>query len=314
VGLTVGVDVGGTKIAAGVVDDAGAILVEETEPTPAADPNALASAISDLVTRLRRSYQVEAVGIGAAGFVDAKRSSVLFAPNINWTDEPLAADVGSQVGLPVVVENDANAAAWAEFQFGAGKDVDDLLMIAVGTGIGGGYVTENRLYRGAFGVAGEVGHMRVIPGGIKCGCGRYGCWEQYASGRSLVREAKDRIATELPEAAALAALAGPDGDGLTGQMVTAEATAGDPLSRELLADVGRWLGAGIATLVAVLDPAVVVVGGGVGEAGDLVMLPARRSFARTLPAATHRPHPELRVTSLGNRAGMIGAADLARTP
>lgn len=313
-GLTVGVDVGGTKIAAGVVDDAGRILVEETEPTPAADPNALANAIADLVTRLRGAHQIEAVGIGAAGFVDAKRSSVLFAPNINWTDEPLAADVSSLVGLPVVVENDANAAAWAEFQFGAGKDVDDLLMIAVGTGIGGGYVTENRLYRGAFGIAGEVGHMRVVPSGIRCGCGRYGCWEQYASGRALVREAKDRIATELPEAAALAGLAGPDGDGLTGQMVTAEANAGDPLSRELLAEVGRWLGAGIATLVAVLDPAVVVLGGGVGEAGDLVMEPTRRSFARTLPAAAHRPHPELRGTSLGNRAGMIGAADLARTP
>ena len=313
-GLTVGVDVGGTKIAAGVVDDAGTILVEEIEPTPATDPNTLATAIADLVSRLRRSHRIEAVGIGAAGFVDAKRSSVLFAPNINWTDEPLAADVSSQVGLPVVVENDANAAAWAEFQFGAGKDVDDLLMVAVGTGIGGGYVTEKRLYRGAFGIAGEVGHLRVVPGGIRCGCGRYGCWEQYASGRALVREAKDRIATELPEAAAIAALAGGDGAGLTGQMITSKAHDGDPLSQELLAQIGHWLGAGIASLVVVLDPAVVVLGGGVAEAGDLVLEPARQAFARTLPAAAHRPHPELRPTSLGNRAGLIGAADLARTP
>jgi glucokinase len=314
VGLTVGVDIGGTKIAAGVVDDVGTILDEATEPTPATDPKALATAVAGLVDRLRGTHEVEAVGIGAAGFVDAKRATVLFAPNINWTDEPLAGEVGAQVGLPVVVENDANAAAWAEFQFGAGKDVDDLLMVAVGTGIGGGYVTENRLYRGAFGVAGEVGHLRVVPGGIRCGCGRYGCWEQYASGRALVREAKDRISTELPEAATLAAAARRDDEGLTGQLVTALAQAGDPLAQELLADVGRWLGAGVASLVTVLDPAVVVLGGGVTEAGDLLLEPARRAFARTLPAAAHRPQPLLRPTSLGNRAGLIGAADLARIP
>jgi glucokinase len=314
VGLTVGVDVGGTKIAAGVVDHAGAILVEETEPTPATDPGAIATAIGDVVGRLRRSHDIEAVGIGAAGFVDAKRSTVLFAPNISWEDEPLADQVGAHVDLPVVVENDANAAAWGEFQFGAGKDVDDLLLIAVGTGIGGGYVTENRLYRGAFGIAGEVGHLRMVPAGIRCGCGRYGCWEQYASGQALVREARDRIADELPEAAALSAVVGGDPDRLTGPMVTERAQADDPLARELLADVGRWLGEGIASLVTVLDPAVIVLGGGVAEAGDLIVEPARRAFARTLPAAAHRPAPKLHTTDLGNRAGLIGAADLARTP
>jgi len=314
VGLTVGVDVGGTKIAAGVVDDAGEILVEETEPTPATDPAAIATAIADVVGRLRQSHEIEAVGIGAAGFVDAKRSTILFAPNISWTAEPLAGQVGARIGLPVVVENDANAAAWGEFQFGAGKDVDDLLMIAVGTGIGGGYVTEDRLYRGAFGTAGEVGHLRVVPGGIRCGCGSYGCWEQYASGRALVREARDRVASGLAEAAALSTAADGDAERLTGPMVTKLAQAGDPLARELLAEVGRWLGEGIASLVAVLDPAVVVLGGGVAEAGDPVVAPARTAFARTLPAAAHRPAPDIRPTTLGNRAGMIGAADLARTP
>ena len=313
-GLTVGVDVGGTKIAAGVVDDAGSILEEETEPTPATDPAAIATAIADVVGRLRRSHDIEAVGVGAAGFVDAKRSTVLFAPNISWADEPLAGRVGAHIDLPVVVENDANAAAWGEFQFGAGKDVDDLLLIAVGTGIGGGYVTENRLYRGAFGVAGEVGHLRMVPAGIRCGCGRYGCWEQYASGQALVRQARDRVSDELPEAAALSAVVGGDPERLTGPMVTEQAQAGDPLARELLADIGRWLGEGIASLVTVLDPAVVVLGGGVAEAGDLIVEPARRAFARTLPAAGHRPAPKLRTTDLGNRAGMIGAADLARTP
>jgi glucokinase len=314
VGLTVGVDVGGTKIAAGVVDDAGQILVEETEPTPATNPAAIANSVADVVIRLRRSHEIEAVGIGAAGFVDAKRSTVLFAPNISWTDEPLAGPVGDRIGLPVVIENDANAAAWGEFQFGAGKDVDDLLMIVVGTGIGGGYVTENRLYRGAFGTAGEVGHLRVVPGGIPCGCGRYGCWEQYASGRALVREAREWIATGLADAAALSAAADGDAGRLTGPMVTRLAQAGDPLARELLAEVGRWLGEGIASLVAVLDPAVVVLGGGVADAGDPIVEPARRAFARTLPAAAYRPAPDIRPTRLGNRAGLIGAADLARMP
>ena len=309
--VTVGVDIGGTKIAAGAVNDAGRILSVAKVTTPATDPAAIADAVATAVDRLRQHHDVEAVGIGAAGFVDASRTAVLFAPNISWVEEPLAAHVAERVHLPVVVENDANAAAWGEFRFGAGRMFEDLMLVTVGTGIGGGLVHGGQLYRGAFGVAAEFGHLRMVPAGIRCGCGQYGCWEQYASGRALVREARDRIASGLPEAQPLADVAGSP-EGLTGEMITERARAGDPLCRELLHDVGRWLGEGIASLSAVLDPAVVAVGGGVAAAGELLLGPARLAALRTLPAGTHRPHPQLRLATLGNEAGLIGAADLAR--
>jgi len=312
VSVTVGVDVGGTKIAAGVVDDTGAVLAVEKETTPATDPDAIADAIAATVDRLRQAHQVSAVGIGAAGFIDADRSTVLFAPNISWEAEPLGEHVSTRVGLPVIVENDANAAAWGEFRFGAGRDFDDLVLVTVGTGIGGGLVLQGRLQRGAYGLAAEVGHLRMVPAGLRCGCGQYGCWEQYASGRALVREARDRIDSELSEARPLAELVGGDVDALTGPMITEHARAGDPLCIELLSDVGRWLGEGIASLAAVLDPAVVVIGGGVSAAGDLLLVPTHRALVRTLPAANRRSNPELRLAELGNGAGMIGAADLAR--
>lgn len=313
-GLTIGVDIGGTKIAAGVVDEEGMILTEAVEPTPATDAPAIARAVATAVLRLREQYDVDAVGIGAAGFVDAARRTVLFAPNISWVDEPLAEHVRDQVDLPVVVENDANAATWGEFRFGAGHDVDDLVLVTVGTGVGGGIVVDGVLQRGTFGMAAEFGHLRVVPAGIQCGCGQYGCWEQYASGRALVREARVRLAADDPDVGHLRDLVGGDPDALTGPMITAEAKAGDPLSIELLADVGRWLGEGIATLSAVLDPGVVALGGGVSAAGDLVLEPARRALLRTLSAVAHRPRAELRIATLGNKAGLVGAADLARLP
>jgi glucokinase len=306
--LTVGIDVGGTKIAAGVVDSDGSILEEQRRHTPARDTSATLSAIVGLVRDLSARHEVAAVGIGAAGFVGADRSTVMFAPNLAWRDEPLGAAVEAEVSVPVVVENDVNAAAWGEFRFGAGADVDDLLMVAVGTGVGGGVVIAGELLRGSFGVAGEIGHMRVVPHGLPCGCGRRGCWEQYASGRALVREARARVWDGDP----LLELAGDNPNAITGPMITQEAHAGDALCVSLLADLGSWLGEGIASLAAVLDPRVVVIGGGVGEAGDLILAPIRKAIDDNLPAGASRPHPEVRVATLGNEAGMIGAADLAR--
>ncbi len=311
-GLSVGVDIGGTKIAAGVVDESGRILDRELEPTPATDPEAIADAVAAAVRRLQREHAVEAVGIGAAGFVDTARTTVLFAPNISWVSEPLGRHVRERLRLPVVVENDANAAAWGEFRFGTGREFDDLLLVTVGTGIGGGLVLGSRLYRGGFGVAAEVGHLRMVPAGVRCGCGQYGCWEQYASGTALVREAGDRLAAGVPEARALTELVGGEAGRLTGPLITEQARRGDPLCRELLGDLGRWLGEGIASLTAVLDPAVVAVGGGVAAAGDMILDPARVALARTLPAGTHRPSPMLALATLGNEAGLVGAADLAR--
>jgi glucokinase len=245
--------------------------------------------------------------------VDAARSTVVFAPNLAWRDEPLRADLEKRTGLPVVVENDANAAAWGEFRHGAGRDVDDMVLLTVGTGLGGGIVVGGQLLRGHSGFAAELGHIRVVPDGHRCGCGNRGCWEQYASGRALVREARELASTDSPMAARLLELAGGKAKNLQGPHVTRAAEEGDPAAVELLADVGTWLGEGIASVVAALDPALIVVGGGVSEAGDLFMEPARTAFRRQLTARGHRPEPQIVPALLGNDAGIIGAADLSRT-
>ena len=310
--LACGVDVGGTKIAGAVVDLEGTILEEARVESPAMDAEAIEQAIADLVADLRTRHEVEVVGVGAAGYVDAKRARVMFAPNLALRDVDLKAELEARIGLPVVVENDANAAAWGEFAFGAGADVDDLLMVTVGTGVGGGIVLDGRLYRGAFGPAAEIGHLRVVPDGHLCGCGQRGCWEQYASGRALVREARTAAAGGVDAAEPLLALAGGDPEAITGPLVTRAAQSGDPFSVELIASLARWLGGGIASLVAVLDPAAVVIGGGVSEAGDLLMTPLRAAFESQLSGRGHRPVAEIRLATLGNKAGVIGAADLAR--
>ena len=313
-GLTVGIDVGGTKIAGGVVDEQGTILATARRESPATDTAAIERNIEDLVAELRGNHEITGVGIGAAGFVDSSRSTVLFAPNLAWRDEPLRKDLEALIGLPVVVENDANAAAWGEFTFGAGEDVADTLLVTVGTGVGGGIVLNGQLHRGAFGVAAEIGHMRVVPDGILCGCGNRGCWEKYASGTALVREARDQARQGSLIARSLLDRAGGDVEAITGPLITEAARDGDSFAREQLASLGKWLGEGIASLTAVLDPAVVVIGGGVSEAGDLLLDPVRAHFKANLTGRHYRPELEVRAALLGNKAGMIGAADLARRP
>jgi glucokinase len=312
VGLTMGVDVGGTKIAAAVVDEHGTIVDKVRVDSPATKTEAMEDAIAKAVRDLCRQHDVEAVGVGAAGFIDVARSTVLFAPNVAWREEPLKAELEARVDLPVVVENDANAAAWGEFQFGAGHDVDDLLLVTVGTGVGGGLVLDGELYRGAFGIAAEIGHMRVVPGGRLCGCGNRGCWEQYASGTAMMREVHAVARAGSPMAAGLLERAGGVVDDITGQMVTAAAREGDAFAREMVDEVGRWLGEGIATLAAILDPASVALGGGVAEAGELLLDAAVDAFRGALTGRGHRPLLEIRKAQLGDQAGMIGAADLAR--
>jgi glucokinase len=310
--LAIGIDVGGTKIAGGVVDESGSVLEELRVESPATDAHAIEAAIEKLVTELATRHHIEAVGVGAAGYIDKARSVVLFAPNLAWRDLDLKADLESTLGLHVVVENDANAAAWGEFQFGAGHDIDDLLLVTVGTGVGGGVVLDGALYRGAFGVGAEIGHMRVVPGGILCGCGNRGCFEMYASGSALVREARAAARAGSLLAADLLDRAGGDVDAITGPLITECARAGDVFALEQLASLGTWLGEGIASLTAVLDPAVVVIGGGVSAADDLLLDPVRQAFATQLTGRGHRPMLEIRKARLGNRAGLIGAADLTR--
>ena len=315
--LTIGVDVGGTKVAAGLVDDEGRILARTRLPTPGRSPAEVADTIAAVVRELREDaagsgQQVAAVGVGAAGFVDVHRSRVLFAPNLNWRDEPLRDEVTRRTGLPAVVENDANAAAWGEFRFGAGRDVSDLVMVTVGTGIGGGIVLDGRLHRGASGLAGEFGHLEVVKGGRRCGCGQDGCWEQYCSGRALLREAREIADVRPYEAVRLLELGGGRPEGIEALEVTLAAQEGDPAALACFAEVGRWLGQGLADLAAALDPLVFVVGGGVADAGALLLDPARRHLETHLTAAGYRPVPEVRAAELGNDAGLVGAADLAR--
>jgi glucokinase len=312
-GLAIGVDVGGTKVAAGVVDDDGRVIEKLKRYTPAASPDDTIGVIAGAVTELLGRYTVEAVGVGAAGFVDQARASVLFAPNLAWRDEPVKKLVEEHIGRPVTVENDANAAAWAETKLGAGRGHENVVLITVGTGIGAGLVFDGRLYRGGFGSAGEPGHYRVVPDGRLCGCGNQGCWEQYASGSALVAEARD-FARRSPEAATrLLKLAGGTPEGIDGPAVTEAAREGDPGAVRCFETVGNWLGCGLADLSAILDPSCFVIGGGVSDAGELLLGPAREAYARNLTGRAHRPLAEVRLAELGPDAGLIGAADLART-
>jgi len=310
--LTVGVDIGGTKVLGGVVDGSGAVLARAGAATPSTDVGAIVDAIAGVVAELRAAYDVGALGIGAAGWVGSGGENVLFAPNLAWRDEPLREVIAARTGLPTMLENDGNAAAWAEHRFGAGRGADDVVMLTIGTGIGCGLVLGGRLHRGGFGVAAEPGHVRVVPDGRRCGCGNRGCWEQYASGRALVREAQD-LARESPATAGrLLELAGGDVDGIDGPTVTAAAAEGDSAARDCFRVVGRWLGQGLADLAAILDPAVFVIGGGVGEAGELLLAPARDAYHATLPGRGHRPWARVVSAELGSEAGLVGSAGLAR--
>jgi len=311
-GLACGIDVGGTKIAGCVVDTEGNILEQTRVESPATSTEAIENAIQELVGKLKRNHEIRSVGVGAAGFVDHDRAVVMFAPNLAWRDEDLKADLEGRLDLPVVVENDANAAAWGEFEYGAGRDVDDLLLVTVGTGVGGGIVLDGELYRGAFGVAAEIGHIRVERNGRQCGCGNHGCLEQYGSGTALVRGAREAIAGGSLLAKDLLDRASGDPEMITGPMISEAAAEGDRFALEQLATLGQWLGEGIGSLAAVLDPAVAVIGGGVSEAGDLLLSPIRDAFRTNLTGRGHRPELEIRKAVLGNTAGMIGAADLAR--
>jgi glucokinase len=311
--LTIGVDVGGTKVAAGVVDADGKVLVRTRRDTPADDVAKTRDVIVEVVAELASGRDIEAVGIGAAGWIDASRSIVLFAPNIAWRDEPIRDYVSAAVNLPVIVENDGNVAAWAEFRHGAARHANDsMVMLTIGTGVGGGIVLGGELVRGSHGIAAELGHTLSVPEGHLCGCGRLGCIEQYASGRALVRFARAGARQAPARATRLLEMAGGEVESITGPMVTSAAQEGDPISGEAFAQIGHWLGLGLADMVQILDPEVLVVGGGVVEAGDLLLGPTQRTFVQALAQRGRLPVAEIRPAELGNTAGMVGAADLAR--
>jgi glucokinase len=306
----IGIDIGGTKIAGALVDDEGEILLEAREPTQAGDANAIVDTVVNMIGRLADGRDVVAAGVAAAGFIDAAQSNVYYAPNINWRNEPLRQRLLDRVDIDITVDNDANAAGWAEFRFGAGRLYSDMTMLTLGTGVGGAVVTQDRLFRGGFGAGAEIGHLRVVPDGLPCGCGARGCIEQYGSGRALLRMA-NAIADVGGIGLGLADARLVTGE-LSGDQVGELVGAGDPGALQALRELGGWLGAACASLAAVLDPQVFVFGGGVAMAGDVLLDPIRESFLAHLPARGFHPEPKFAIAELVNNAGVVGAADLAR--
>jgi glucokinase len=306
--LTVGIDIGGTKIAGGVVDGGGTIIEKLRVDTPV-DTVELAAAVVDMVRHLAERHPVAAVGVAAAGFISKDRSTVFHAPNIDWHDEPLRDILQRGLGLPVTIENDANAAGWAEYRFGAGRGSDSMVMLTLGTGVGGAVVIEGELLRGGFGIGGELGHIRFIRDGRPCGCGLRGCLEQYASGRALQREAND-IADGGGIGAALAALRAERGV-IPGEAVSRLVLAGDPGAVEALRRVATALGEACGGFQAVLDPDTFVVGGGVAQLGEELLEPVRAAYVRSMPGFDERPGADFAIAQLVNDAGIIGVADLA---
>ncbi|WP_028932971.1 ROK family protein [Pseudonocardia spinosispora] len=313
--LTIGVDVGGTSVRAAVVDSDGAILDTARAATPGQD-RALEAAIVGVIDELSARHAVSAVGVALAGFVTPDRRTVRFAPHLPWRDVRVADRLAQRCTLPVVIEHDANAAALAERRFGAasgsGARARSTLFVALGTGIGAALLIDGKLYRGAHGVAPELGHIRVMPDGRACPCGKRGCWERYCSGTALVTTLVELLASDQGASTNLTRLASVEARGITGRHVATAARDGDPLGRQAMAELARWLGEGLALIADVYDPELVVIGGGVSGSAPLFLDDAREHYARVLTGGQHRPLARIRTAQLGEEAGVIGAAEIAR--
>lgn len=309
---TVGVDLGGTKCLGLAVGPDGAVLAEHRLPTPRRGGAAVLDTIAAVAAHLRDAVPgVSAVGVGAPGLVDA--AGVLrFAPNLPGVEHlPVRGALQERLGLPVTVENDATCAAWAERELGAGRRGDCVVLVTLGTGIGGGLVLGGRLHRGANGFAAEIGHMVVDPHGPVCPCGQRGCWERFASGSGLGRLARE--AAHAGRAARMVELAGGDPEDVRGEHVVAALSEGDDDARRVMERFAWWLALGLANLANILDPELFVLGGGLVAAGDLLLEPARRAFADLVEGGAYRPAIDIVPAALGERAGAIGAALVART-
>ncbi len=311
--MFIGVDVGGSKVLAAEVADDGAVVRAARRSVrnpairqPGARPDAavqvgpeavqaVEDALSAAVAEVSGDRSVTAIGVSLAGLVDHTGDQVRYATHLPWRHDPVRQRLSERWGVPVVMENDANCAAVAEATYGVAVGVSSCLMVTIGTGIGGAILVNGGLVRGANGMAGEFGHHQVVPDGLPCECGLVGCWEQYASGNALERLARVAL-----------------GSHLDGPEVAAVAMAGDHVAREAFVTVGTWLGKGLANLVTVLDPALIVVGGGVSQVGDLLLEPARDALARSVYATSHRKLPPIVAAAAGPAAGAVGAAVLAR--
>jgi glucokinase len=307
---TIGVDLGGTNVRCAVVDHDGRILAELRAQTEEGGAT-IVPTTAGLVRELARQFpEATAVGVGAAGLVD-RHGSVHYAPNIPaFRRTPLGKELQSAVGLPVVVDNDANAAAWGELVHGAAKDVLYALMITLGTGIGGGIIARGRVIRGAHGFAAEVGHFQIDPDGPVCACGERGHWEAYASGSALGRMGREwASAGRAPN---LVARAGGDPAAVTGVEVGDSAQAGEKDGVALLDEYADLVAVGLAGLANILDPERIVISGGLVELGETLFAPLRAAFARRIEGVEYRPPVAIVPSVLREHAGVIGAAARAR--
>jgi glucokinase len=310
----IGVDIGGTKVMAAAVADDGEVgpIARRETPGRRVEVALVEDALTEAVQEAAAGRAIAAVGVAAAGFVDAAGERVMFAPHLPWRDDPTRSRLEARWNVPVLLDNDANCAARAELALGTAREAADVLMITMGTGIGGAVVLGGTLLRGRNGMAGEFGHMQVVPDGRGCECGGEGCWEQYSSGNALVRYARGRLLQSYAGTSLLDEATGGAPAILTGPMVTDAARRGDRLALEAFDEVGTWLGVGIANLVAAFDPELVVVGGGVSAADDLLLEPARVALEQSLVGAGHRLIPAIVRARFGPEAGVVGAATLAR--
>lgn len=304
----IGVDVGGTKIAAAVVSPEGEILNEVRYPTQAVPPNRLVGTIAGAITEVKDDFEVGGVCLAVPGLIMASVNTVIFSPNLHEIEGiRLDEEIGGRTGVRVTVENDANAAAWGEFRYGAGKDVEHQIFITLGTGVGGGVIMHGVLLRGAQGAGGELGHVTLDPEGPVCGCGNHGCLEALASGTAIQRRARE-VANDQP-GSALGRLA--TERQVLGEDVTRLAEDGDEASISVLRETGRWLGIGVAGFVNVFNPEVVAVGGGASRAGDLILGPVREEV-HLRARSPSRDLVEIKEATLGPASGVLGAAALAR--
>jgi len=302
-----GIDLGGTKCLALLFEDR-QVVGEQRLPTPGT-AEALVDVLTGVVQGLGDTLTVQAVGIGAPGLVD--REGVLrVAPNLAAAEGmSIRSVLEGALGLPVVVDNDATCAAWGEAQLGAARGCGDVVMVTLGTGIGGGIVTGGRIDRGANGFAGEVGHMVVDPRGPRCPCGQRGCWERFASGSGLGRLARE--AAHAGSIGRVVELAGGDPENVRGEHLTPAVAEGDGPAIEVLGRFACCLALGLVNLANIFDPAAFVVGGGLVGAGEALLAPTRAAFAELLGGAARRPPIAIVAAELGERSGALGAALMA---
>jgi len=308
--LTIGIDIGGTKISVGVVDSSGNLIDSSRCSTPTEGGKELISSVINLIKEFNKKYEIKGIGISIAALISSDYGTIVGAPNIaNLSKLNFVSEIKEEFELPIIIENDANAAMWAEFKFGNAKGLNPVMFFIIGTGVGGGLVIDGKLFKGANGIGAEFGHMCVVPNGLLCGCGSKGCIEQYASGGALIRYANEALLANPDKSEEVLSF----GEGkLSGTALTKAAKAGNELALAAFSKQADWLGLACASYSLIIDPQAIIIGGGVVDAGELFLAPVRAAMRKYMPFAESHVPPKIIAAKFGNDAGLIGAADLVR--